>query len=156
MADAIRNAISSVFGALVKICVCDFHFIQANLHWIAKETGRWLIKSAAWMLRILLSSPTRELLTENEELLLKSMDVHLPSYRNYFNSTYHKRIPVELWAPFLRPDEDLSGSQPLEGYHNRMRHVSMVSMCSFVRLFANAPAGPPQPLIHPRSSAIFL
>ncbi len=117
--EALHNAAAEAFPG-VKVCGESFHFMQANLHWMAQHVGKQHQDELAPNLCQLMASPELNDTLPQVKLFLVYWMQQCPAYAEYFCSMWCQRWPPHLWAAFGHKGlKDLpSGDHILEGWHN--------------------------------------
>lgn len=121
--EALRSAAASAFPG-TRVYGESFHFMQANLRWMAKHVGKhhWdvLIPS---LRQLVLASELSEV-SAHLKTFMAYWAQECPAYVEYFRSVWCSRWPPSLWTAYGRKQlRDLpSGDHILEGWHNRLQH----------------------------------
>jgi len=121
--EAMRQAAMRCFPE-AKVYGEYFHFMQANLRWVAQNIGVDLREKVAGSLRNLAASPDATTFQLRLGGFIKYWVQTCPRYAEYFNAIWCKKWPPRLWAALGRKglQEIPSGDHALEGWHNRLQH----------------------------------
>ncbi len=121
--EALRKAAHEAFPG-AKVFGDTFHFMQANLRWMAKNISTANRRELAEYLRHVMAATTFHDCMDRQKAFLAHWLQAVPPYAEYFTSMWVETYPARLWAAFGRAGLAgiPTGSQILEGWHNRIQH----------------------------------
>jgi len=121
--EGLRNAAAEAFPG-VKVFGESFHFMQANIRWMAQHVGKEHLEELIPNLRQLMASPELNDSLPQVKMFLVYWMQRCPAYAEYFRSMWCLRWPPRVWAAFGRKGlHDLpTGDHILEGWHNSLQH----------------------------------